>query len=186
MMRKSVAVVVGAAFLAVVGCEGAPLITRVTDTDRSLVVGFIDMRDAPSELEWVTFKQVFPRVDPPYWRGEAKGGVFYHILPRGAYVVYSFGGAARNPFMGSSSYAYKMPPYGGAATRFKIDRAGAVYFLGSYRFVMGESPGFFSTAKFDIVPAGGPPEADILKYLLSDAVGTYWEGVIKRRLEGTR
>lgn len=161
------------------GC--APLIKRIDDTNRGIVIGYIDMDEAPTELEFVDIYQALPKTKEPYWGCAIDDGMFYHILPLGSYQISSFGGVERFLIFSGASYVYNMPDYGANETSVRLKKPG-IYYAGSYKYKKIKT-GFFSPNKFDLIKTDKPTERELLKRLTKDAAGTPWEPVIRKRLE---
>src|SRR5687768_14085650 len=77
---------------AVVGCASTSSVDP-KDESLSLVYGYFDMKEAPSDLDWVFIKQYGNNKDEGY-RVNAKDGVFMHVgIEPGSYQVATFGGS---------------------------------------------------------------------------------------------
>lgn len=76
------------------GCASGP--TRdINDPTNSLVFGYIDMSDAPTNVSHAWLRQVAPPNDKPYWGLGVQKGIFYNsYLPPGSYQLSSFGGSS--------------------------------------------------------------------------------------------
>lgn len=131
--------------------------------DLSVVFGFIDMRDAPSNLVWVSLKGYGPGA--PSYRAGVEDGLFFHVgVKPGAYQVDRFGGdRSLIPIFGEP-YEYEWGTQGRNRTAIKVDRADA-FFMGSYRYVRQPS-GLFDPARFDMQPIAAPTEREALQKVL--------------------
>lgn len=142
----------------------------------SLVYGYLDMSDAPTDVDWVDIKQMAPPTEKPYRGARVDDGAFYsETLPPGSYMISGFGG---------SSFWHKGVIYDisrqGAPIRVRIQKPG-MYFLGSWKVTQVDT-GFFEAPKFEVQRVGSPTEREVLEKMLPEAEGTWWEGQIKRRL----
>ena len=147
-----------AAFLAA-GCASTSEDVDIKDETVSLVFGYFDMKDAPSDLEWVSLKR-YGTADDRQKAGwvyslPAKEGLFYHVGIRpGSYQVDKFGGSS---FL-RGDYVYNYGGKGRNSTAVRIQRPG-VYFLGAHRYVSVKG-------KFEMQPAKAPSEKEILQRLV--------------------
>jgi hypothetical protein len=169
-----------AAALLLTGCASGPPGRDVNDPTSSLVFGFVDMEEAPTDVEWVSLKQVATATDTEgYWRlGVEDGLAFNQYLPVGSYQMAKFGGSD----FGSGEVEYNFPSYGKNETAVRITRPG-VYFLGSYKYVKVKT-GFFEAGKFDFKRVDAPAERELLERLLKskEIKGTQWVARINARL----
>lgn len=169
----------------IAGCGSSPVMLR---SDRgpdqyALVYGYIDMKDAPVGMDWITFRQVLPKTDKPFWHAAVSDGMFYiSVLKPGMYQLDSFGGA---PFIGNTYYTFPIPRQGNDFGRFKISKPG-VYYIGSFKY-QAIHTGFFSPDKFNLVSEASPSRTDLLNRLLKVAQSDEWKARIKiaiREAEG--
>ena len=83
----------------------------VKDATVSLVFGYFDMKDAPSDLEWVSLKR-YGTADEKQKAGwsytlAAKEGLFFHVGIRpGSYQVDRFGGTGGIPLLTRRPFEY--------------------------------------------------------------------------------
>ncbi|MFO7594515.1 MAG: hypothetical protein R6X15_10800, partial [Pseudomonadota bacterium] len=77
------------------GCSPTPRIEKPVSEETSLVFGHLDMKDAPSRLDWIAMKMLQPVTDRPYVRFWVVDGTFFagHV-PLGTYKFDSFGGGS--------------------------------------------------------------------------------------------
>jgi hypothetical protein len=145
------------------GCASVPKINPKDETV-SLVFGYIDMKDAPSGLGWVSIKQYSS--DPQYYTVGVKDGLFYHIgVVPGSYQVETFGGSGGIPILAPKQYQYNFGTRGRNDTAIRIDRPG-VYFMGAYKYI--EHPGgLFKADKFEMQPIKSPSEKELLQKLIN-------------------
>lgn len=160
--------------------EGPKYLEPGADDQRSLVFGYLDMRQAPTALGWIEFRQVLPRTDTPYYQMRVHEGVFYmEKFPTGTFAMGEFGGRRRD----GQQLAYSLPR-NSPAVRIAIDRPG-LHFVGAFRYRPlvedGSQPGRFA---IDAVDA--PSESEVLARILPYARGTGWEPRIRARLAGGR
>ena len=149
--------------LLLAGCAGTPIDPK--DESVSLVFGYFDMDDAPSNLQWVSLKRYG---DPdPVWYGMAvRDGLIFHIgIAPGPYQVEKFGGTGGIPFLSSQRYEYNFGTRGRNDTAVRIQKPG-IYFLGAYRFV-NHSGGLFRADKFEMKPIQQPSEKELLQRLIT-------------------
>src|SRR4051794_33210086 len=96
--------------LALAGCASTKTVD-VNDQTVSLIFGYFDMKDAPSDLEWVSLKQYVAMGEKPkeasYYSLAAKDGLFFHIgVEPGSYQVDRFGGTGGIPLLTRRPYEY--------------------------------------------------------------------------------
>ena len=147
------------------GCATAPDPIDPKDKNRSVVFGYIDMEDGPSdELDWVTVRQYKPRTKKGYYSAAVKEGLFYHIgIPNGSFQVDDFGRNTR--FFSNTRYIYNFGGKGRNQTARKIKRPG-VYFMGSYKYKNLSSGSFWKPDSFKMIKTKKPREKVLLKKLL--------------------
>lgn len=126
--------------------------------DLALVFGYIDMDDAPGDLDWVSLKQYSEK--PTYYSMGAEDGIFWHIgVEMGSYQVEKFG---TNPgFFSRTSYTYNFGTAGKNETARRIKKPG-VYYLGSYKYVHEDSGSWFKPDKFSMKKLNSPGEKELL------------------------
>lgn len=165
--------------LVIQGCASGPPGRDVNDPTSSLVFGFVDMEEAPTDVDWVSLKQVGAPEDEGYWNlGVEDGLVFNQYLPVGSYQMSQFGGSG---FM-AGDVRYNFPSYGKNETALRITKPG-VFFLGSYKYVKVKT-GFFEAGKFDFKRVDAPAERELLERIvaLKEIKGTQWVARINARL----
>lgn len=188
--RPAVALVLGvlAVLAALAGCAGGAVQTEAVDaanridppafTQQSLVYGYLDMSDAPTDLGWMDFEQLEPPTDTPYYHMRIHDGVFYMEKFRpGVFVLSGFGGTRWN----GKQLAYSLPR-SSPAVRVEIHQPGLAY-VGAYRYRAVESNGH-RTGRFEIDRIDDPDEAGVLRRILPFAAGTPWEARIRERMTG--
>jgi len=158
-----------AAFLAA-GCASTSEDVDIKDDTVSLVFGYFDMKDAPSDLEWVSLKRYGTQDDRQkagwVYSLPAKEGLFYHVGIRpGSYQVDKFGGSGGIPLLTRRPFEYDFGSRGRNRTAVRIERPG-IYFLGSYRYVNHAGEGFLDADKFAMQPAKQPGEKEVLQRLI--------------------
>jgi hypothetical protein len=163
-----------AAFLALVpiviaGCasSGQPVDTK--DETVSLVYGYFDMKNAPSDLEWVSIRQYDGKSKERGWyRLAAKDGLFFHVgIEPGSYQVEKFGGTGGIPLLTRRPFEYNYGSKGRNATAVRIQKPG-LYFLGTHEFVNHAGKGLFEPDRFDMKPAKTPGEKELLQRLIKE------------------
>lgn len=160
------------------GCADKRLI-RDNENDlatASLVFGYIDMSDAPSDLDWIVIKQVLPKTDKPFWFSATDKGMFWAShYKKGAYQIDSFGG---HSYLLRTDFSFELPKQYAEKLRFKVSSKPGIYFLGSYKY-KDVKTGFFQQGKFDFVPVKSPTERELLERLLKFTKSKTWEARIK-------
>ena len=159
----------GLVALALVGCGGG---NPYMDDDgggpnRSLIYGYIDMKEAPAKLQWVSMKQLRPRTDKPYYSFWVRDGAFYtnNVVP-GVYKFHSFGG-----FNGWSNTKWT----------FSFPSQPGMYYVGSWKYKKIKT-GVFKPNKFDLVPDKSHSEKEILQTMLKWTKHPKWKKMIEHRL----
>jgi len=141
--------------------------------DASVAYGFIDMEDAPTDLDWLTIQQVKPKTKEPYWHAGVqkveKGYLFYHYgLPPGTYQVTEFGGQNSFLIFSGTPHTYSFGRQGRNESAIEIKKPG-VHFIGAFRFKRYKN-GFFKAETFDIEAVKEhPPHKAMIEELLLDA-----------------
>lgn len=175
-MKRLTGVIVVMALFILSGC-GAHMHNPEEKT-ASLVYGYIDMDEAPSDADWVTIRQYKPKPkdDKPYISAKGVDGMFwYDQLVPGSYQLVEFGGSS---FWKNASYNYSMQDFSKNDTALVIAKPG-LYFMGSYKF---RKAGTFWKPKFDIERTETPTEKEILQRMLPYSTDTQWEDLIKKRI----
>jgi len=165
--------------LFLVGCGGNPYMDDDGGgADRSLVYGYIDMDEAPAKLQWVSMKQLRPKVDKPYYSFWIREGAFYtNAAPPGVFKFDSFGG--HNGWT-NTNWTFSFPSQGRGAFDPVIKRPG-MYYVGSWKYKKVKT-GFFKPGKFDLVPDKKVSEKDVLKRMLPWAKHKKWKDMIEARI----
>ena len=163
MRRRFVwAAIAAVAGAALAGCANSGARVDPAD-DLSVVVGYIDMADAPSDLRWVSIKG-YGNSDHRY-RAGAENGLFFHVgVEPGSYQVDRFGGLRSLVPLFGDPYEYEWGTQGRNPTAVRIERAG-VYFLGAHRYTR-QSTGFLEPGRFTMQPLSSPSEREALQRLL--------------------
>ncbi len=148
------------------GCAGATPIDP-EDPNRALVFGYIDMENAPSDLDWVKVRRYKPMDTNPYRCG-VEDGLFWHLgVKPGSYQVEDFGG--NGGLLGGTNYRYDFATSGRNPTAVRIREPG-IYFLGAYRYVHEEGDRmlvlFSMPDKFSMERIDSPSERELLERLL--------------------
>jgi hypothetical protein len=160
-------------------CGSSGPVRDINDPTNSLVLGYIDMDDAPTGVNSAWLAQVAPPSDSPYWGLGVSNGLFYNAhLPPGSYQMSSLSGSGF--WAGEHNYSF---PRQGNETALRISKPG-IYFLGSFKYKKVKS-GMFDQAKFSIEKINKPTEAELLKRILdeSDEIKkSAWGNKIRARL----
>jgi hypothetical protein len=147
--------------------------------DDSIVYGYIDMDDAPVDLDWVSFRQYSPPTDRPHYSAGIEDGVFFNTyMSPGSYAVDAFGGSGFN-----SSYTFNIPRQDDSM-RLVIQRPG-MYYLGSFRYKRIKT-GFFDPDKFDLERSETPTEREVLERLIEVFKGTAVIPKLQQKLEALK
>jgi hypothetical protein len=93
----------------------------------------------------------------------------------GAFTLTEYGGSPRSLFSGVSQYQMKFPDN----YSFKVNQAGKIYFLGSYRVV--QKGDFFASDSY-LERMDHPNELEVLQMILPNAVGSPWEPLIENAI----
>lgn len=157
------------------GCASS---RNVNDPTNSLVFGFIDMTEAPTNILYCKIPEISPSSEGS-WGCSVSNGLFYNqYLPLGNYQVTEISGEG---FMGGGKHRYSIPRQGNP-TSVRISKPG-IYFLGSYKYKNAKT-GIFEQGKFSIEKLSKPTQVDLLKRLLEteDIKNTAWVNKIRARL----
>ncbi|MCK4706007.1 MAG: hypothetical protein KAT90_11020 [Gammaproteobacteria bacterium] len=159
--------------LVITGCGGGIRLDSPDNDNASLVFGYIDMSDAPSDLAYVRMMRIRPDISEE--RGAAiHDGMFVSTWQTpGSYKFVSFGGYYNN---GLNSISYRMPAQGKNEIDPVIKKPGA-HFLGSYKYVKTEDNGF------DLVRVQQPTEKTLLLKIKEYSTHPYWTSMIDNRLK---
>ena len=165
--------------LSLAGCASTGPERDINDPSNSLIFGYIDMEDAPTDMSYAHLRQVFPQSEYPYWpMGVDEGLMFQQYLAPGGYQMSNFGGSG----FWSGDHEYSFPNYGKNQTAVRIDEPG-IYFIGAYRYKEVDT-GFLEAGKFEMEPVQSPSERELLERLakMDWVKGTQWEARIAARL----
>lgn len=133
----------------------------------SMVFGYIDMADAPSNLTQVQMKRMRPLDDKPYYGFGVKDGLFYRIdVPRGAYKFTKITGVKWN-----TVYNYKLEAQGKGDLDQNVQKPD-LYFAGAWNY-KPHKKGWFQQDEFELTPASSPSEREVLERIL--AVPGIWD-----------
>lgn len=157
-------------------CSTAGYMDRPGEPGNSIVFGYIDMSDAPTELQWVSIKKMHPPSDTPYFQFFVDDGMFYRPnLRPGSYKFWEFGGFST---LRQANYTFTFPPQGKGELDRQISKPG-VYFAGCYKYEKVRT-GIFSPGKFDLVRIGGNCEQEMLTRLEKWAKDPQWQRMISQ------
>jgi len=144
------------------GCASSGPERSLDDPTNSLVFGFIDMDEAPTQVSSAWIMQVAPPSETPYWSLGVNKGLFYNsYLPPGSYQLSKFSGSGF--FAGEHEYSF---PRQGNQTALRITKPG-IYFLGSFKYKKVDT-GIFEQGKFSIEKINKPTEAELLQRILDE------------------
>jgi hypothetical protein len=153
--------IVAACAATLAGCasKGEPIDPK--DETLSMVYGYFDMKDAPSDLRWVSIKKYGDKV--LYYEAGAKEGLFWHVgVAPGSYQVETFGGQGGIALLTSRPYRYNFGTRGRNDTALRIQKPG-LYYMGAYKFVEHKDGD-----KFEMQPAKSPSEKEIVQRLVKE------------------
>lgn len=156
---------VAACGLLAAGCasKGDPIDPK--DETLSMVYGYFDMKDAPSDLRWVSIKKYGDK--PLFYGAGAKEGLFWHVgVASGSYQVETFGGQGGIPMLTSRPYRYNFGTRGRNDTATRIQKPG-LYYMGTYKYVEHRG-GFMEADKFEMKPSKTPSERELLQRLVKE------------------
>ena len=118
-------IILAICLLMISGCasKGEPVDPK--DETLSMVFGYFDMKDAPSDLRWVSIKRYGDK--PLFYEAGARQGLFWHVgIAPGSYQVETFGGQGGIPMLTSSPYRYNFGTRGRNDTAVPNARSGLV------------------------------------------------------------
>ena len=137
------------------------------DESLSLVYGYFDMKDAPSDLTWVSIRQ-YGTKDGGWYHLRAKDGLFFHVgVEPGSYQVDKFGGDGGIPLLTRRPFEYDYGSKGRNRTAVRIAKPG-IYFFGAHQYVNHAGKGFFTADKFEMKAAKSPGERELLQRLIKE------------------
>jgi hypothetical protein len=174
--------VVGAVALAgLASCSTSQPFREPFPAEASLVFGYIDMRDAPSDLRWINMKRIRPLADRAYYGFNIERGFFYRTaVPEGLYKFHEFGGHSFR--LGGIDTTFAFPTQG----KHEMDpviKAPGIYYVGSYKYVKQEAP--MLELRYKLVRVNEPGEGELLRRLLSRPMHPTWKQRIEQRLKET-
>lgn len=180
-MRYRILPVIGLFTLGLLaGCADSGPKRSMDDPTNSLVFGYIDMDDAPTQVSSAWIMQVAPPSETPYWSLGVTKGLFYNsYLPPGSYQLSKFSGSGF--FAGEHEYSF---PRQGNQTALRIAKPG-IYFLGSFKYKKVDT-GMFEQGKFSIENIKKPTEAELLQRILdenSEIKNSTWGNKIRAHLK---
>jgi hypothetical protein len=164
--------------LALGGCASLDMVEPEND-QVSLVVGYMDMSDAPATLDWISAKKMSPRTEKPFYNFAVDKGLFWHgHADFGVYKFDSFGG--NGGLLSNTRYTFQFPSQGKGDLDFELKVPG-VYYIGAFKYVP-EKTGLFEPGKFNIVRVSKLTEQEALSRMLKYAGSTKWRDRIMERL----
>lgn len=159
------------------GCSDSPFI-KPENSNESMIIGYVDMGDAPGSFNGVYVKKIQPVEKKPYYNFWLDGGMFYRspVAP-GVYKMDSIKSFSR---WTNTSYSFNFPQTGRSEMDVRISKPG-VYYVGSWKYKKVDT-GFFERGKFDLVRVQKPTELELLKRVLPEARDPYWVDMINKRI----
>jgi hypothetical protein len=165
---------VAASTLLLAACGGiSRQMNEPRDPERSLVYGYVDVKDGPCDMDEFAMRQVLPKVEDGGYFFRVDDGAFYaeYISP-GSYQMGLLRGWGWFPG-GNVRHTLGFPQQ---AEGLRIDRPG-LYFVGSFKIKdLGKR-------KFDVEVCEKPTEREILEKILPHAGGTVWESRVRQRMD---
>jgi len=180
-MRYRISIVIWLFLLGMLAsCADSGPKRSLDDPTNSLVFGYIDMDEAPTQVSSAWVVQVAPPSETPYWSLGVNKGLFYNsYLPPGSYQLSKFGGSGF--FAGEHEYSF---PRQGNQTALRITKPG-IYFLGSFKYRKVDT-GIFEQGRFSIEKIKKPTEAELLQRILdenSEIRDSAWGNKIRAHLK---
>jgi hypothetical protein len=183
MMKQRLSVIAGlftaglliSSVLSGCGTAAAPA-GNLNDPNNSLVLGYIDMEDAPTPATSATIAPA-DASGSNTWKAPVNDGLFTLSLPPGSYELSNISGSK---FMeGESQYKF---PRQNSDTTLNITKPG-IYFLGSFKYRKVKSL-YFEEKNFLMEKVGKPTEAELLQRILENRAisNSGWGEKIRTRL----
>jgi len=168
--------------------KGPIYLEEPTNEKHSLVFGYIDMEEAPSDLKGVSMIRLSPKTDEPsdenpkivypWYFFSVNDGIFFHeFVQPGIYRFDSFGGSTF-----AAGYHYSFPAQGKKDIDPVIKKPG-IYFVGSYKFKMIKKTTMFEQGEYDIIKINKPTEKEVLEKMLEYTGDTIWKKRISIKLK---
>lgn len=163
----------------VASCGGGGKFLQASFNDESsLVFGYIDMADAPSDLRWIQMKRIRPETKTPYYPLRVQKGLIYRsYVPNGLYKFDKFGGYSFR--LGGIEMTYAFPQ--GKQEIDPVIKDPGIYYLGTYKYQKLDAPAF--EIRYRLVRVAQPTEEKLLRQLLDKAVHPSWKEKIEQRLK---
>ncbi|MGH8727368.1 MAG: hypothetical protein ACREV9_04245 [Burkholderiales bacterium] len=128
----------------------------------SFIYGYLDMKDAPSDVKGVWMQRMRPIEDLPYFGFGVHDGYFYRPnVPNGAYKFTEFRG---NGFLGSGLFIYSMQGQGKGDLDREINKP-SFYFVGAWKY-KAHKKGWFEQDEFELLSISAPSERQVLEKIL--------------------
>jgi len=150
------------AALALVGGSMTAEAVDAKEDSTSLVFGYVDVKDAPASIDWVSLKRSGGR--PGYYRLGLTNGVYCYIgVEPGSYQVEKSGGVKGGLIFGNA-VEFEYGTRGRDATALRVGTPG-VYFMGAHRFV-AQDGARFAVGRFEMQAVQSPTEREVLERLI--------------------
>lgn len=149
--------------LSLVGCSLLPKPKFDTnDLTSSVIFGYIDIKDMPSEFEWAKIRGL--EDDDDYVTASTKNGAFWHIAVKPGYrQISAFGGGNITGMLAQNKASvYNFEPKERNDTGITISSPG-VHFMGSHKFIHQKDKD-----QFDLLRVKNPSEKTVLKMVLKN------------------
>jgi hypothetical protein len=177
-------IMVSSVFISCALLPRAPIkLKEPEDENISLVVGYVNMEDAPSGIYNAYMERLDKKVDYVSVfavNAGLDGFIFFHSHAKPG--VYRFTKFVGSDLLGYCKYTYGFPPQGKKDMDPVIKEPG-IYFVGSYKYkVLKEGRGFEKT-EFDVVRTDTPTEKEVWEEMLKHAKNTSWEKKILNRIK---
>ncbi len=177
MKARNSLLLILAATLLLSACGDRPFI-KPEGNNESMIIGYVDMDDAPGSFNGVYIKKIQPVEKKPYYNFWLDGGMFYRspVAP-GVYKMDTIKSFSR---WTNTIYSFNFPQTGRSEMDVRVTKPG-VYYVGSWKYKKVDT-GFFERGKFDLTRIQQPTELELLKRVLPEARDPYWIDMINKRI----
>ncbi len=186
MTRIRLTITLGLVAVLLSGCGLSKYVEERESKQTAMVYGFIDMSDAPTDLEWAQMRQLRPRDDEPFkkMRTDDSGLFYLENLPvGGAFRMDSYGGSTWSWwYMSNVHWTYGIDKREFKSYEFKINKPG-LHFLGAYKIHRIKAKSFFQEDKYRLAALDPAGEKELLRKLVKNTKDTMWKTVIEDRMK---
>ncbi|MEN8171034.1 MAG: hypothetical protein ABFS08_12500 [Pseudomonadota bacterium] len=170
------------AFLLLFGltsCGGFKAFQKPFEEEGSLVFGYIDTKDAPSDFRWITMKQINPDTPTGKYGFFVEKDLFYRTyVPNGLFKFHEFGGYSYR--MGGIDLTYAFPLQGKQEIDPVIKKQG-IHYVGSYKYVKEKAP--LLELRYSLKRINKPSEIELLRRILQKKTHPSWKNRIEQRIK---